>query len=214
MSTVADAWRCGKSLDAALPRVSEGQAAVGALMKAANSPHSPRKRWDAQAGRTRPGDSRSQGAGQDAGSGSRAARGVGSPAGSGRAHRGAGRGGRAARPSTAAARRSHTAGEERNAAARHRRRHTGSRRRAGSRESESRADAVCMPPCACSVHAKQSAQSNAPSMRYGLHHVLSLGTHAVGHLGVAHARAHLQCTCSVYVMHTHPPPVRLKVGLG
>ena len=144
-----DAWRCGESLDAALPRVSEDHAAVDVLMKAANSPHSPRKRWDAQAGRTRPGDSRSQGAGQDAGSGSRAARGVGSPAGSGRAHRGAGRGGRAARPSTAAARRSHTAGEERNAAARHRRRHTGSRRRAGSREPESREQM----PCARRVHA-------------------------------------------------------------
>eukprot|EP00964_Phaeocystis_antarctica_P058634 scaffold34796_cov63-Phaeocystis_antarctica.AAC.2 len=121
--------RGAESLDAALPRASEDHAAMGVLMKAASSPHSPRKGWDAQAGRTRPGDWRSQGAGHDAGHdagpGSRAARGVGSPAGSGRAHQGAGRGSRAARPSKAAARRSHTAVEGRNAAARHRRRHTG-----------------------------------------------------------------------------------------
>ena len=127
-------------------------AAVGVLMKAANSPRSPRKGWGAQAGRTRPGDWRSQGAGQGAGhgagSGSRAARGEGSPAGSGRARRGAGRGGRAVHPSTAVARRSHTAGEGRNAAARRRRRHTGRlRRAAGSRAPESihRAHAVRMP---------------------------------------------------------------------
>ena len=84
-----------------------------------------------------------------------------------------------------------------------------------------RAYAVCMPcasrvqavckPCACQA----GAPSHAPSMRYGLHHVLSLGTRAVGHLGVAHARAHLQCTCSaVCNVYAHPPPVRLKFGLG
>ena len=189
-------------------------------MKAANSPHSPRKGWGAQAGRTRPGDWRSQGAGQGgghgAGSGSRAARGEGSPAGSGRARRGAGRGGRAVHPSTAVARRSHTAGEGRNAAARHRRRHTGRlRRAAGSREPERAytvSHAVRM-PCACLVQHLMPHVSAMASPRLE-------PLHARRRAPWCSARASPPAdTCSmIHRSHTltaaHSPPVRLRAGLG